>query len=111
MKIAVTGCNGRVGSRVCLFAVKQGHAVLGIDISPGSDISASEFKELFSYQCVDVASYSDLLNVLRGCDAVVHLAGHPNPTDYEVKTHNTYVQRAMEDMKKRLILMMVETSC
>jgi nucleoside-diphosphate-sugar epimerase len=90
MKIAVTGCNGRVGSRVSLFAVKEGHSVLGIDISPGSDIAASKFPE-FSYKSVDLSSYPNTLEALRGCDAVIHLAGQPNPTDYEVKTHNTYV--------------------
>ena len=33
MKILITGANGYIGSRVCLFAKKCGHEVIACDVS------------------------------------------------------------------------------
>ncbi|KAF9267629.1 NAD(P)-binding protein [Marasmius fiardii PR-910] len=93
MMIAVTGANGRVGKRVVALALKKGHQVHGIDLAPTPDLApdSHEFQSTFTYRQVDLTDYNDTLNALTGVNAVIHLAGHPNPTDYVVMTHNNNV--------------------
>ena len=97
MKIAVTGCNGSVGRRVVIRALDEGHSVVGIDASPLAitidDIQVRRVAEheAFSFVQHDVRQFDGIMDLLKGCDAVVHLAAHRNPTDYMVKTHNEWV--------------------
>lgn len=89
-KIAVTGSNGRVGRRVVLTALQKGYHVVGIDHSP----LATDDRDLgsnFSFLQADLKNYDEALKALEGCEAVVHLAGYPNPGDYKVNTHNSNV--------------------
>ncbi|EPQ52758.1 NAD P-binding protein [Gloeophyllum trabeum ATCC 11539] len=98
MKIAVTGSSGGVGRRVVLLALKQGHAVVGIDAHPPPPAPPTE-PELnftahvaFTYHQIDVREYDQVVEALRGCDAVIQLAGQPNPKeDDPAITHNTNV--------------------
>jgi hypothetical protein len=89
MKIAVTGCSGSVGSRVVLAALDHGHSVLGLDQAPPR--LSTPLPSAFSFKELDLRDFDATLNILRGCDAVAHLAAHRNPTDYLVKSHNEYV--------------------
>ncbi len=91
MKIAVTGCNGSVGTRVVLAALAQGHTVVGIDSAPVPDalthldVDAGQF----AFHRADLREYDAGLRLLEGCDAVVHLAAMRTPGDYVVAAHNT----------------------
>jgi nucleoside-diphosphate-sugar epimerase len=42
----------------------------------------------FTFHQADITNFDVALEVLKGCDAVIHLAGAPNPGDYKVDTHN-----------------------
>ena len=92
MKIAVTGCNGRVGRRVVIHCLNEGHSVVGIDNSdPVFDevaVRRAEAHEAFSFIKVDLREYDAAVKTLEGCDAIVHLAAFPNPGDYVWQTHN-----------------------
>lgn len=90
MKIAVTGCNGRVGSRVVACALRRGHQVVGIDHTdpPTSEDSKNPN---FVYIKADIRDYETTLKSLQGCEGVAHLAAIPNPADYVAVTHNRYV--------------------
>lgn len=91
MKIAVTGCNGNVGKRVVLHALKEGHDVVGIDFTvqpEHDDVSTANGHERFNYVKADLRDFDATLEVLRGCDAVAALAAFPNPGDFLWKTHN-----------------------
>lgn len=92
MKIAITGCNGKVGQRVALLALKQGHSVRGIDNAvvdrSGGDHEFINTHEHFAFIKADLRKYDDVLKALEGCIGVVHLAGLPNPTDGVAATHN-----------------------
>ncbi|PCH42342.1 NAD(P)-binding protein [Wolfiporia cocos MD-104 SS10] len=89
MKLAVTGCNGRVGQRVVIAALKQGYVVVGIDtITKDLDFSSHPN---YTFVNADLRDLNETLNALRGCDGVVQLAGHSNPGDYLASTHNTNV--------------------
>ncbi|GJE96271.1 NAD(P)-dependent oxidoreductase [Phanerochaete sordida] len=91
MKIAVTGCSGSVGQRVCTLALARGHTVRGIDSArPRADAPFAAHAH-FAYAEHDLRAYPAVLAALRGCDAVVQLAAVPTPTDYLVETHNTNV--------------------
>ncbi|KAF8916651.1 NAD(P)-binding protein [Mucidula mucida] len=90
MKIAITGCNGSVGTRVVLLALRHGHTVVGIDCSDPSPASLSDNPN-FQLLRVDLRVYEDALKSIQGCDAIAHLAAYPNPGDYGVTTHNSNV--------------------
>ncbi|KAI0322130.1 hypothetical protein OF83DRAFT_1049914 [Amylostereum chailletii] len=93
MKIAVTGCNGSVGRRVVLNALKQGHNVFGIDRAPLPTEDSAAIIGDASFLClvVDCRDFDATMAALRGCEGVVHLAAHRDPTDYLVKSHNDNV--------------------
>ncbi len=98
MKLIITGCNGRVGKRVVLLALKRGHIVTGIDIAPLSDelvgiiIKENQSGERFTFRQIDLQEYEAIFEALQTskCEAIIHLAAYPNPTDYKVKTHNRF---------------------
>ena len=90
MKIAITGCNGSVGKRVVLAALQQNHSVVGVDRIP---TPIEEHGEKFTYIQVDLHDFDATLKAMEGCEGVVHLAGHRNPGDYLVTTHNRCVLR------------------
>ncbi|KAI0822504.1 hypothetical protein BC628DRAFT_663552 [Trametes gibbosa] len=98
MKIAITGCNGSVGTRVVLAALAQGHTVHGIDTVPCSEplagllLRAQDITESkFEFSIVDLMNFEVTLAALEGADAVVHLAAVSTPADYKAVTHNTNV--------------------
>lgn len=93
MKIAVTGCNGNVGKRCTLLALKEGHEVVGIDFSDPpehEDIELANAHEHYKYLKVDLRDHDATMEALRGSDAIIQLAAFPNPTDYLWKTHNRF---------------------
>ena len=89
MKIAVTGGSGRIGRAVVEMAAAQGHEVVSIDRvtpPPGAPLPGVTFKSL------DVTDYPGFERVLRGCDALVHLAAIPAPFhDPDHVVHNNNV--------------------
>ncbi|TEB34458.1 NAD(P)-binding protein [Coprinellus micaceus] len=90
MKIAVTGCNGRVGRPTVKAALARGYEVVGIDnTTPPRD--AFPKGDLFTFHQGDLLKFDVALALLKGCDAVIHLAGIPNPADFKVESHNTNV--------------------
>ncbi|EIW77756.1 NAD(P)-binding protein [Coniophora puteana RWD-64-598 SS2] len=90
MIIAVTGCNGRVGRRVVLFALKEGHTVVGID-SADAAVDLIKDEPGFSFRQADLKDYDATEEALTGCEAVVQLAGAPHPKDWKTSTHHTNV--------------------
>lgn len=92
MKIAVTGSNGSVGSRVVALALDRGHQVTGIDhTEPPASEDATATNPNFTYVKADLRDYETTLDSLRGAgaEAVVHLAAVPHPGDYAAVAHNT----------------------
>jgi nucleoside-diphosphate-sugar epimerase len=103
MKIAVTGCNGNVGRRVVVLALKRGQMVVGIDRAPQSspDCANPQFKFIQA----DLTDYGTVLKVLDGCDGVIHLAACSNPGDYQVNSHNRCARnRVLRDGNPRFQL-------
>ncbi|KAJ8515865.1 hypothetical protein ONZ45_g6761 [Pleurotus djamor] len=90
MKIVITGCNGSVGSRVVDCALKSGHTVLGVDQKLKEDGTTVSHVN-FSYLEVDLRDYEAVVDIVRGYDGIIHLAGCPNPLDYAVQAHNVNV--------------------
>ena len=85
MKLAITGCSGKVGRVVVREALKRGHTVVGIDRVTLVDWTKSN---TFVFIQTDLENFDAALNALKGCDGVIHLAAIPNPTDYKVASHN-----------------------
>ncbi len=84
MKIVITGCHGAVGKRIVACARPHGHDVVGLVIT-----SSTATEPDYSFIQVDLTKFDDTLNALRGCDAVIQLAGVPQPKDYQALAHNT----------------------
>ncbi|KAF5344815.1 hypothetical protein D9756_011086 [Leucocoprinus leucothites] len=96
MKITVTGCNGRVGKRVVLLALKRGHTVTGVDHTAFSEDLHSlikQYQQQFTFKQIDLQGYEAVLEALQiaQAEAVVHLAAIRDPGDYVVRTHNSNV--------------------
>jgi UDP-glucose 4-epimerase len=70
LRIGVVGGSGRLGSWLCRFLTEASHAVVVLDLRPPQPLPNLEF-----VSC-DLRSTPDhIVASLRGCDAVVHLAG------------------------------------
>ena len=84
MRVLVTGCAGFVGSHLCDALLAAGHAVRGINAltetyDPArklANLTAALRHRRFDLVVGDVG-HADPGALLRGCDAVVHLAGEP----------------------------------
>lgn len=78
MKIAVTGGNGDLGSNLIPHLLEEGHEVISIDrsIPPMQMPRPGKFAERF---VADVTDFGQVIAVLSGCDAVIHLAAHRSP--------------------------------
>lgn len=87
MKIAITGCNGEVGRRVVLWALKEGHTVVGADHVVAQD---TEFynNPAFTFHQVNLKDFDAASKVFEGCDAIIQLAAFRQPMDYKVYVHN-----------------------
>ena len=88
MRIVVTGVRGAIAPAVVKLAAAHGHTVTGIDrpsaageLPPGLD----------SFVVADAAHHDELVPVLSGCDAVIHLAALSSPhlaSSHEVHHNN-----------------------
>jgi len=93
MKIAITGASGNLGQRVTRIALDHGHTVVGIDKAASAQTTHDDADKhaRFRHIELDVRQYDQVLEALRGNDAVIHLAAIPNPGDYVVESHNLNV--------------------
>jgi nucleoside-diphosphate-sugar epimerase len=105
MRILLTGGSGSVGQAVVERLVAGGHTVLVIGRRADVALAGAEYR-----QC-DVNDYARLREVVRGCEAVVHLAAIPNPGQatpeevFRVNTQGTFnvFQAAAEEGIRRVV--------
>jgi len=78
MRIVVTGCNGRVGSRCVLAALNGGHEVLALDTgATARDDVTWKVHPKVQYESADLRDFARVLELFKGYDAVINLAGMP----------------------------------
>jgi UDP-glucose 4-epimerase len=77
MRILVTGARGKVGAAAVDALVTAGHDVVGCDL--GAPVYEGG-KRVASYVQVDLNEPGDAFAAVRGCDAVIHCAAIPEPT-------------------------------
>jgi nucleoside-diphosphate-sugar epimerase len=76
MKICVTGSSGRAGRAVVTDLTEHGHRVVGTDLVPPPDgVGAGPA----AFLRADLTDYGQAVEVLKGVEAVVHLANIPAP--------------------------------
>jgi nucleoside-diphosphate-sugar epimerase len=74
MKVLITGSSGLLGMPVAKAFVEAGHDVTGVDtVSPTSIVP-------WRHISADLRDLGSTLQVVRDCEAVVHIAGIPRPT-------------------------------
>jgi nucleoside-diphosphate-sugar epimerase len=72
-RICVTGATGKAGLAAVLHLREHGHEVVATDVAlSGDDVAAG-------VMAADLTDYGQATEVLRGTDAVVHLANIPAP--------------------------------
>jgi UDP-glucose 4-epimerase len=88
MKIAVTGGVGSVGKAIVEMASEQGHDVVCIDrVLPKDETRRAGV----TYLTAEIADYDVMVNSIRGCDALIHMAAIPAPgrhPDHVVHNNN-----------------------
>ncbi|KAK4047186.1 hypothetical protein OIO90_006295 [Microbotryomycetes sp. JL221] len=84
MLIGITGTSGVLGIQLAKYCLKQGHTVRGIDRD-----EARTKLEGVDVKTVNLTKFDDVVEALKGCQAVIHAAAIPCPgrvPDHE--THN-----------------------
>lgn len=82
-KVVVTGGSGRAGEYIIADLAAAGYEVHNADSVPPREGSASNAAHFWR---IDVTDYGEVLNVMTGADAVIHMAAIPAPnTDPEHK--------------------------
>lgn len=103
MKVLVTGANGLIGKETVQQLLEQGYDVSATDIIEQPELSDVE------YSACDIRDFEPLRTLVRGCDAVIHLAALPSPThnigpitfDINVMgTYNVFEAAAQEGIKR-----------
>ena len=78
MKVLITGAHGKVGRAATQALLDAGHDVLATDLTrPGFERRAEGTAR---YQMADLTDAGEAFAVVRGVDAVVHVAAIPEPT-------------------------------
>lgn len=72
MKVVVTGGAGRIGQAVVRGLLEHGKEVLVLDVKVPDE-------RLTDFVCADITNFAQVVNNLKGSDAVVHLAAIPGP--------------------------------
>lgn len=72
MRVAVTGCSGRIGTAVVRALLERGDQVVGVDLKPPE-------QGRFPFVRADITDFGQVVQALTGADAVVHLAAIPGP--------------------------------
>ena len=93
MRIAVTGAGGVLGTALVDLAVHSGHTVVALERAIERDLAVQvPSDEWVSRHTVDLAEYDNLLPIVSGCDALIHLAAYVQPAAApEPLVHNNNV--------------------
>jgi nucleoside-diphosphate-sugar epimerase len=77
VKVCVTGASGRAGRAVVVDLHDHGYHVLGTDIAPEPESAPVTERADFIY--ADLLDYGQVIEIMAGVDAVIHLANIPAP--------------------------------
>jgi nucleoside-diphosphate-sugar epimerase len=88
MRILVTGASGKAGKWVVRDLVDSGHDVLATDLAPALPDCPAPFTR------ADLTDYGQTIDIMRGIDAVAHLANIPAP-DLFTDAHTINTNNAM----------------
>ena len=80
MRVLVTGARGRVGTAAVAALQRAGHDLVATDLAPPVHERAQPGDP--AYLQADLTDPGAAFAVVRGCDAVVHLAAIPEPTQH-----------------------------
>jgi nucleoside-diphosphate-sugar epimerase len=82
-KVVVTGSSGRAGRAVVRELLEHGYAVLGVDLVPPPGVGAQDSPSAAAEVVrADLTDLGQVFEVLKGADAVAHLANIPAPGIY-----------------------------
>jgi nucleoside-diphosphate-sugar epimerase len=77
VKVCVTGASGRAGRAVVVDLHDHGYHVLGTDIAPEPESAPVTERADFIY--ADLLDFGQVVEIMAGVDAVIHLANIPAP--------------------------------
>ncbi|MEP7285714.1 MAG: NAD(P)-dependent oxidoreductase [Chloroflexota bacterium] len=73
MRVLITGGTGLIGKAATELLLKKGWKIRCLDLKPGVETKGVEYVQ------GDILNYSQLVDLMRGCDAVIHLAAIRTP--------------------------------
>ena len=97
MRVSITGAAGNIGQTLVTGLTRLGHDVRGVDLTAPAQAATDKIIT------ADIATDDDALTaVLRGADAVVHLAAIAHETDFEtaLDTHVRLTHRVLEHAQR-----------
>jgi len=74
-RVVITGTAGRLGPYVAEHFVDMGYDVLSVDVKMPEEVKAD-------HRTADLTNLGECYGILRGADALVHLAAIPNAVSY-----------------------------
>ncbi len=109
MRILVTGCAGFIGSHLSARLLKEGHEVIGVDNFDIYYPRSQKEKNLMSillhpkFSLVeDNVTTMALIKVLKGTEAVIHLAGQPGVRGSWGASFNRYIANNIQSTQRLL---------
>lgn len=103
MNVLVTGANGLVGKATVDYLLEQGYSVRASDLAEAPKLDDVE------YMAGDIRDFQRMRELVKGCNAVIHLAALPSPAQATAQvtfdinvmgTHNVYEAAAQEGIKR-----------
>ncbi len=79
-KVLVTGSAGRAGTYIVQDLLAHDYEVVGVDTIPPRGTNATR-SQGYTFKSVDVTDFGQVLSVMKGCEAVIHMAAIPNPNN------------------------------
>lgn len=90
MRALLTGGTGLIGKAATELLLEKGWEIRSLDLKPGVETTGVEYVQ------GDILNYDQLLGLMHGCDAVIHLAAirtphmAPAPQIFEVNVAGTF---------------------
>lgn len=72
-KVLITGSSGRIGHATAIELKAHGYEVIGVDLTRRAGVHT---------YIADVEDMGQVVNIMAGCDAVIHLAAIPSPLSH-----------------------------
>lgn len=83
-RVVITGAAGRMGRVLAAALADQGWNLRLLDLLPADQLPSGTIPVGAEYHVCDITDPASLAGLFAGADSIVHLAGHPNSSDWSL---------------------------